>query len=228
MEIVILVIMVLVGFSFLLKLTHRSLVGIAVTSLVMALFTAFMWRYAIEQSQTQIADWLNNPELMLDTSVILTIDVVWQLGFCLLAAQKIYGGKLSRVNRIVLELTGWVPGLLIFMVLFSLLTAAIFSLPGMEFSTIAWCMAVALLIAIPALTLLIKYLFPEKDYRIELLFMINVLIAILGVITTVNGRTTVKGVDSADYMALAGVIILFIVGAFIGYIFYKRKIKKLS
>ena len=76
METVVFVLMILVCFNFMLKQTYRKLRSVLVISVICALFVGLMWPYAIEQSKTQIADWLANPALMLDTSVVLSVEVV--------------------------------------------------------------------------------------------------------------------------------------------------------
>ena len=78
MEIVVTVIMLLVMLGFILKLTWHGLIGRSVLALVCALFIGLVWEYAAGQSKTQIAAWLQEPELMLDTSVLLTVDVFFQ------------------------------------------------------------------------------------------------------------------------------------------------------
>ena len=89
MEIVIVIIMLLVGFNFVLKLTYHNLLGKLLTCAVAALFVGLMWEEATTQSKTQISDWLNRPELMLDTSVLLTVDVFFQVAFCVMMAKKL-------------------------------------------------------------------------------------------------------------------------------------------
>ena len=79
METVVFVLMILVCFNFMLKQTYRKLRSVLVISVICALFVGLMWPYAIEQSKTQIADWLANPALMLDTSVVLSVEVVLQM-----------------------------------------------------------------------------------------------------------------------------------------------------
>ncbi len=74
MDTVVLVLMLLIAFNFLLKQTFWKTVAVGIIATV-ALFAGLMWPYAIEQSKTQIADWLGNTALMLDTSVLLTIEV---------------------------------------------------------------------------------------------------------------------------------------------------------
>lgn len=216
METVVVVLMILVCFNFMLKQTYRKLWSVAAIAVFCALFVGLMWPYAIEQSKTQIADWLANPALMLDTSVVLTVEVVLQLAFCMLAAHVMTTGPIRKRTLWLYKALRWFPGLLIFPVLFSGLVALIFSFPGVSFSLIAWCAAAVILLLIPAGTFLLNWLLPEKEVRLELLFLTNSFIAVLGIITTVNGRTAVNGNTEVDWTALAGLIILTIFGCLTG------------
>ena len=96
METVVLVLMILVCFNFMLKQTYRKLRSVLAISVICALFVGLMWSYAIEQSKTQIADWLANPALMLDTSVVLSVEVVLQMTFCMLAAHIQSAGLVKK------------------------------------------------------------------------------------------------------------------------------------
>ncbi|MCM1077821.1 MAG: hypothetical protein NC411_10740 [Bacteroides sp.] len=227
MEIVVMIIMVMVGLSFVLKLTYHNLIGTVVLSAIAALFTWFICDIAVNQSKTQIADWLGQPELMLDTSVLLTVDVMFQVAFCVMMGKRIAGEKLSRVQSVILYATLWIPGLLIFPVLLALLTEIIFSFPGCDFSTVAWTTAGGILILLPSAAWLIRYILPENDLRLEMLFMVNAIIAILGVITTVNGRTAVKGTNSVEWDTLAGFMLIVAVGTVAGLLLNKRNSSKL-
>ena len=88
MQTVVVILMLLVCFNFMLKQTYSKRWAVGVTTLICALFVGNMWPYAIEQSKTQIADWLANPALMLDTSVILSIEVCIQMAFCMMAVHR--------------------------------------------------------------------------------------------------------------------------------------------
>ena len=72
-----------------------------------------------------------------------------------------------------------------------------------------------------------KELLPEEDMRLELLALINMLIAILGVIATVNGRTAAVGTNSVEWAALAAVFGLLAIGAAAGLIIYRYSTNKL-
>ena len=150
METVVLVLMILVCFNFMLKQTYRKLRSVLAISVICALFVGLMWSYAIEQSKTQIADWLANPALMLDTSVVLSVEVVLQMTFCMLAAHIQSAGLVKKRVLWAYKALRWFPGILVFPVLFCGLVALIFSFPGVSFSLIAWSMAAAVFVLIPA------------------------------------------------------------------------------
>lgn len=226
MQTVVMVLMVLVCFNFMLKQTYRKLWSVMAIAVVSALFVGLMWPLAIEQSKTQISDWLANPFLMLDISVVLSIEVVLQMSFCMLAAHVQTTGLIKKRVLWTYRILRWFPGILIFPVLFCGLVALIFSFPGVSFSLVAWCMAGCVLVLIPLGRFLLRCLLPEKDLRLELLFLANALIAILGIIATVNGRTAVKGISEVNWADLAGLTGLIAAGAFLGMLFRCIRLKK--
>ena len=230
METVVLVLMIVVCFNYLLKQTYRKTYFVLFSAFVAALFVGLMWPYAIEQSKTQISDWLNNADLMRDTAVIMSFDIILQISYCMLAANMMTTGIVKRRTLWLYKVLRWFPGIMIYPVLFSILVATIFSFPGTEFTTISWTLAAIVFVAIPAGAYGLKWLLPEKELRLEILFLCNALIAILGVVSTVNGQTTVAGQNEVSWMALAGLVVLILVGAIIGWllrpILLRRKIKK--
>lgn len=227
METVVLVMMILVCFNYILKQTYRKRYAVAVSAVICALFVGFTWPFAIEQSKSQISDWLSDSALMLDVAVVLTLEVVVQMAFCILAAHIQTAGNVKPATLWVYRLLRWFPGVLIFPVLFSLLVTLIFSLPGVSFSLIAWSLAAVVVVIIPLGAYLLRWLLPEKEIRLELFFLANALIAILGVIATVNGQTAVDGISDVDWGALAGVICFVAVGLVFGILSYKIKLKRI-
>ncbi|MBE6343865.1 MAG: hypothetical protein E7065_10835, partial [Lentimicrobiaceae bacterium] len=219
---------ILVCFNYILKQTYRKVYSIAFSAIVCALFVGLMWPYAIEQSKSQISDWLANSALMLDIAVILTLEVAVQMAFCVLSAHIQTSGKVKPITIWVYRVLRWFPGVLIFPVLFSLLVSAIFALPGVSFSLIAWVLAAIVFIVIPLAAWGVKWLLPEKEIRLELLFLSNALIAILGVIATVNGQTAVAGISDVDWKALGGVVSLLTCGLALGIIAYRIKLKRIT
>lgn len=222
--------MILVGVSVLLKLSSLRFPTRIAVSFVMGAFIVFSYNYAASQSKTQIADWLQNPGIMLDTAVWLTIDVAFQICFCILASKRLVTNFTNKKESIFYDISRWVPGILIFPVLTALLTGLIFSFPGTDFAVIGWSLAIAVLVVAPLGVMFLKWLIPELDIRLELIFLINIIIACLGIVATVNGRTAAKGTANIDWLSLGCVVLLLTSGFIIGFLYYKyvlpHKIKK--
>lgn len=229
METAVLVLMIAVCLSFVLKQTFsrcREMIAVAV---VCALFMVLTWPYAIQQSRVQIALWLTSPGLMRDTAVVLCVDVALSIWFCILAV------RISTAQETVRRRTVWtyrvlrlIPGLMIFPVLFSMLVYAVFSFPGYDFTTVAWCMGVVTGIAIPVCVTAVRWLLPEREIRLELLFLTDILIAMIGIVVTVNGTTAVESTGSPEWSAMAGVAVLAAAGLLTGLFIYRYKLKKIN
>ena len=91
METVVIIIMCLTGLVFLLKLTCHGNAGVVLLSFLAAAAVILMTDFASSQSRTRIEAWLGQPDIMLDTSVWLTLDVAFQIWFCFLAAKRLSG-----------------------------------------------------------------------------------------------------------------------------------------
>ena len=142
----------------------------------------------------------------------------WQ--YAILQSKTLYGKK----NLWWAELLRWYPSLLLFPVLFYYLTEAIFRLPGVDFSVTSWSLAGIVVIAIPLLSRLMKYLVPEDDLRLEVHFLVSLFICILGLLTTVNGKTTYAATEEAlNWKAIILSIGLFVVLFLIGFAWNKLK-----
>ncbi len=160
---------------------------------------------------------------MLDTAVVLTIEVGIQIAYCIMAVHLMNTGKVSRLTLITYKLLRWFPGLLIFPVLFHIETMCMFWLTGVEFTTIAYGLAGVILLAVPVLTWGCKWLIPERELRLEVFFLSNALIAVLGVIATVNGKTAVEGVSEVNVGAFLGIVGLVLLGGIVGFLRYAKK-----
>mgnify|MGYP000766054870 FL=1 len=178
MNTVVLVLMLLTAFNFLLKQTFWKVIAVCVIAAICAAFAGLMWPYAIEQSKTQIANWLSNQPLMLDTAVLLSVEVCVQMAYAMLAVHVANDYPVKPRMIVMYRFLRWFPGLLIFPVLFSGLIYLIFAFPGISFQTIAWSYAGFILIAIPSGRYLLLYLLPEKELRLELFFLTNALVAL--------------------------------------------------
>ena len=181
-----------------------------------------VYPYAIKQSKTQIADYLNNSGIMQDMAVLITLESVVFLAFCFSAIRQLYGVKPKR----------WItplyryPGLLVFPVLLYILTNAVFSFAGIEFSLIAYVIAGSVFVLFPLLSWGIKRLLPEKELRLEVQFLVSLFVAVIGLICTVNGNVTYSATtEPLNVKALIGALGIFLFFFVAGYLWYKYKWK---
>jgi hypothetical protein len=171
----------------LLKLSFWKLGQVALFGLLCAAFILFTCRWAILQSKTQLADFLNNTKIMQDAAVLITIESVLCFAFCFAELRAMFGVKKEKRWKLLLD---WYPGILAFPVLFYLQTQLIFGMPGINFATLSYALAATVFVALPLLSRLFKWLCPEKELRLEIYFLVNLFVCLIGLITTVNGNTT--------------------------------------
>ena len=81
MDTIVWILILLTAFNSLLKQSFWTPVATWIAAGVAGVFVLLVWPYAIEQSKTQIADWLADSRLMLDTSVVLTVELTLQMAF---------------------------------------------------------------------------------------------------------------------------------------------------
>ncbi|MBD5358772.1 MAG: hypothetical protein HDR88_17590 [Bacteroides sp.] len=224
METVIILMMLLVSLSFMLKLTFMRPWQMVLEAALVALLIVFSIDIAVLQSKTQIEEWIQTPELMLNVAVIMTIDVALQIAFCI----SMVGNNIGLREKILRNILLFIPGLLIFPVAFYLLVSMIFFFTGTDFYTVGYGLGFCLLILLPIMSIGLKYLLPDRSSRLELIFYLNCIIGMLGIIATVNGQTATMGVNELNLPALLTIIGIILIGYIIGFIMYKRKINKQS
>lgn len=224
MEAAAIIIMLLVALSVELKLSFMRPWQYTAEALAVAAVTFASTSLAVSQSKAQMAGWLQSPDVMLDLAVVLTVDVAMQIAFCIT-----YGTAALRLpGRVLRALLLYVPGLLIFPVAFCVLTGVIFATPGADFTSEALLVSALIAVAMPLMAAGLKWLLPERMLRLELIFYVNCIIALLGVIVTVNGRTATAGTNEVNLGSLGAVFALAAAGAAAGWLIYLKKLHRKS
>ncbi|MDR1200274.1 MAG: hypothetical protein LBL58_01410 [Tannerellaceae bacterium] len=220
MELIIQLLMLFILINCILKLSFWKPWQAALFSLICAVFIVWACRYAILQSKTQLADYLKNRKVMQDAAVLITVESALCFAFCFAALRELFGKKTKRWVQPLYRY----PGLLIFPVLFYLLTQLIFAMPGTDFTTISYLLAAGVLIGLPALAYWMRYLYPEKELRLEIHFLVSLFVCITGLITTVDGNVTYAAVEKPlDGKALVLSFTLFAAAFLAGYLCDKAK-----
>ncbi len=221
MQTVVISLMVLLLWSVMLKMTFFRQWSVWLVAFLSALLIGLSLSWAVGLSKTKIADWLATPDLMADTAVLLTVEVALQLSFCLMSLSRMTEFSTGRWRNLLFLLLSSFPGILYLIVLFSVLVTLVFALPGTSFSLIAWSWAAVILLLMPLLTWLFRKLIPSQEGRLELLFLVNVLIAVVGIIATVNGKTAVAGFGEVNWRNFTGLTLLLFITAIIGFGLYR-------
>lgn len=220
MELIIQILMLFIVINCILKLSFWKPWQAVLFGVLCAAFVVWSCQYAILQSKTQLTDYLSNITVLQDAAVLITIESALCFAFCFAALREIFGKKVKKWVRPLY----WYPSLLIFPVLFYILTQLIFSMSGTDFSTISYALAGAALLLLPLLSIGIRYLFPEKDLRLEVHFLVSLFVCILGLLTTVNGNVTYAAAEEAiNWKALGASLSLFAMAFIIGYFWNKVK-----
>jgi hypothetical protein len=220
MELIIQTLMLFIGLNCILKLSFWKWWQSAFFGLICAGFVIATKQYAILQSKTQLLDYLANKTALENMAVLVTIESAICFGFCVAALRNFFG---KRDQKKLLSLY-WYPSLMVFPVLFYVLTQTIFNMPGTDFNQISIILAVAFFLIFPLAGEGLKCLFPEQESRLEVHFLVSLFVCILGLLTTVNGNVTYAAAkEPINWIALGSSLGLFVVTFLLGYGWSKFK-----
>lgn len=211
--------------NLVLKLSFWKVWQTALFGNIIFLFVWLSTDFASEQSQVTLEAMLNNPRVLSNITVLLTIETAVCMAFCFTSLRSIFKGKESRWNKIL----QWYPNLLIFPALFYILTQCIFYYAGVSFEQIAVGVGVISLVFIILGAFGIHKLLPEKDLRLELHFLVSLLITLLGLVSTANGQIIyVPQSEPINFKILGNTFLFFFLLFMAGFVFNKLywKIKK--
>lgn len=220
MELIIHILLLFIVVNSILKMSFWKWWHVLIFSTISALFVLWSEQFAILQSKTQLYDFMQNSEALKNVAVLITIEAAINLAYSFVALRTQFGLK-KRRRLMVLH---WYPGLLIFPILFYILTQSIFVFAGIDFDKITYIIAISVFVTIPLLRKGIKYLIPETEFRLEIHFLVTLFVAFIGLLTTVNGNVTYVATEQ-DYniRALVLAFSIFATTFLVGYIWNKYK-----
>ena len=220
MEYIVSILILFIFINTVLKLSYWKWWQSVIFGFICGIFVLFAYPYAISQSKTELTAYLNNPKIMQDMAVLITIESIIFITFCFLAMQQLFGRATKRRVNLLYRY----PGILVFPALFYVLTNTVFSFPGTDFSTIAYTLAGCVFILFPLLSIGMKWLLPEKELRLEVQFLISLFVTIIGLISTENGNTVYSAISEPyDIKALSVALGIFLMFFAAGFVWYKLK-----
>ena len=187
MEQIIYVLLLFIFLNCIMKLSLWQWWQRIIYSLALGGFAYWSMDYAMLQSKTRIADYLQNSAVLQNMAIIVTIESVFCLAFTLTYLQN---DDHTIRNKWWAKVLFWYPGLLMFPLVFYLLTQTLF--------------AGAVVLLLPLIAESFCFLLPERDHRVEVHLLLSLFICILGLIATENGKIVYAVKEHpVDWLALA-------------------------
>ena len=215
---VIAILTVFIMLNVVLKLSFWKLWQHVLFAAVCFLFVWLATDFASEQSQVTLQTMLSDPKVLGNITVLLTVETAVCMAYCFTSLRTLFKGKESPWHKVL----QWYPNLLIFPALFYVLTQAIFYYTGVSFEHIAFWIGASVVVFIILGPLGLQKLLPEKDLRLELHFLVSLLITLLGLIGTANGQILyVPQSEPINLKVLGGIFTFFIALFGIGFGFSK-------
>lgn len=214
MKYILLLLILFITLNTLIKLSFWKYWQVAILAAIAGLFVIAVAPAAASQSKTQLTAWLQTPSIMQNLAVLITFETIINLTFAFIRLRKVLG---TKVKPYVIYPLNTYPGLLLFPVLFYTLAQLFYQLPGYGFTVVATTYAAGIFVVMQLLIWGLKKIAPEDDLRLEILFIINLFVCIIGLISTVNGETAYAPVKQeldlkSILLALAFFALLFIIG----------------
>ena len=161
------------------------LIGFIVLSFLLKTGFYPRWGIWLEQSPTEINSLLASAPHILTLSVYVTLEASIMIAFCFNCFADTSKQR-TLFQRTVTYILNFYPGLLMAGILTYLLIQLFFAFPGVSFGLITGISSVAVFILISGLSLLLKNIVGERKLRLEILFITNLFIVLLSVVSTGN------------------------------------------
>lgn len=190
MELIVQALMLVICLVACVKLSHAP----SWAGWVYALVTAgFIWLTAdISSSQTRsgIGAYIEHRELREYIAILVTLESMLIVAFTFLSLGREGWCKARRFSpkHLLGQALVFYPSLLVFPVLLYAQTNLFFALPGVAFETISLSFALGMFLFFAFTPRFVRFLLPEREMRLEILFLCSLIVFILGLITTVDDR----------------------------------------
>ena len=215
MELVVQILMLFIVVGTAVRLSFERVWVSLLFGLAAAAFVYFTYPLAIEQTKTGLAGYIADRSLREYAAIFISLEVALLVGY---SFSRLELPRTKRAWLIALGLRLY-PGLLIFPVLFYLQSTLIFALPGVDFGVVSLLLAVGSLLLLVGLGYLMRYLLPEEELRLEVYFLVQLFVFILGIIAsveeTIRTAPTESPIEWRGLVLTLGVAgVCFVLGAF--------------
>lgn len=182
-----LILQVLIGCAFALKLTFLTKRARGIMVFLCMLFTVCSIFWTVDIPLVALRNWLGDAHNMQNVAVCIVLDVSLQWAFCFLTVHVRYSGIVSRPCDLAYRVLRAFPGILFFGVVFLSQVELLSLLPGHSFWGIACVQALLVFLFLVLFNSIWERMFPQLESRLEILFLLEVLLVILGITATTCG-----------------------------------------
>ena len=198
----------------------------AVFAVMCALFVFFAGSYAVQINKLSVIRAFADFSVMQNLNVLLTLHMLFSLGFAAAKMQKSFGLQRGIFYRIL----EYIPALMVFPALFYLYLVLLFSFAGTSFSIVGTVFALSAFLLMGGGSYLLRAAIPETELRTELLLMVELLLFVLMVSSTVFHPSAVLfSVSSApDWKSLLYTTVTVAALFGMGYVRLLSRLKALS
>lgn len=192
MELIVQFLMLIVCLVASVKLSHAPRWVSWVYALAVGVFLYMTSDLASSQTRSGIGGYIENRELREYIAILVTLESMIFVLFTFVSFRRDQGKERPclKLRHWVQEILTFYPSLLVFPALFYAQTNLIFALPGIDFGHISLGLAVGMALFFVIMPWLMRYLLPEREMRLEILFLSSLFIFVLGLITTVDDKMT--------------------------------------
>ncbi|MDO4692006.1 MAG: hypothetical protein Q4A64_03935 [Porphyromonadaceae bacterium] len=192
MELIVQFLMLLVCLVASVKLSHAPKWASWVYALVVGIFIFMTSDLASSQTRAGIGGYIEHRELREYIAILVTLESMLFVLFTFISFRRDQGKerRCPMLRRWMQEILTFYPPLLVFPALFYAQTNLIFAMPGVDFERLSIVFAMAMALFFVLMPSLMRYLLPEREMRLEILFLSSLFIFVLGLITTVDDKMT--------------------------------------
>ena len=203
MELVVQILLLFIIVASVLRLSfERGWIIPTLFAVVAAVFVYLTYPYAIEQTKTGLAAYIADRSLREYAAIFISLDVALIVAYSFSRLSHPRG----RRGRLIAFFLRLYPGVLIFPVLFYLQSTLIFALPGMDFGVVSLLLAAGTVVLLLGLT----FLLPEEEQRLEILFLVELFVFILGIIASVD--ETIRMAPTESPIQWSGLVLTLGIG----------------
>lgn len=225
MEILIYILIISIFINTILKISFWKIKFQVLFTLLVALFILYTYPIAIEQSQTQLMQWLEDGKILSKIAILIIIEAFLYINFCFLSIKNAYFPLKGKIFLLLKMYSG----LLVFPASFYVVTQSMFFFTGVDFLYIALGIALGVLVILPVFSYGMRRLLPEEEIRLEVLLLVSIMVTFLGFISTANGNIVyIPKKQSIDFQSISYIIGVFALLFCIGFAANRLKWKVLS